>query len=102
MSVVHRTSGHLPPPVVDLPSEVEVVTRLAAAVMPDVGIAWAGFRRDNDPTRDEIERVIRGFEDLHEGVQETGGFVRTKPPHDPHQFTTPSASAERTQGERKE
>src|SRR3546814_14648227 len=90
MSVVHRTSGHLPPPAVDLPSEVEVVTRLAAAVMPDVGIDWDGFRRDNDRTRDVIERVIPGFEDFTERVREPGGFVLTKPPRDLRPFAPPS------------
>src|SRR3546814_4587028 len=90
MSVVHRTSGHLPPPAVDLPSEVEVVTRLAAAVMPDVGLDWDGFRRDNDRTRDVIERVIPGFEDFHARVRDTRGFVLPNPPRDTPPSATPS------------
>src|SRR3546814_14039041 len=93
MSLVHRPSGHLPPPAVDLPSEVEVVTRLAAAVMPDVGIDWDGFRRDNDRTRDVIERVIPGFEDFNERVREPGGFVLPNPPRDTRSFATPSGRA---------
>src|SRR3546814_14104907 len=74
MSVVHRTSGHLPPPAVDLPSEVEVVTRLAAAVMPDGGLAWDGFRRDHARTRGMLERAIPCFYDCNDGLREPGGW----------------------------
>src|SRR3546814_5261431 len=56
MSVVHRTSGPLPPPAVDLPTAVEVVTRLAAAGLPASSNSWDGFRGDNDPPRDGTER----------------------------------------------
>src|SRR3546814_12842458 len=61
--------------------------------MPDVGIDWDGFRRDNDRTRDVIERVIPGFEDFNERVREPGGFVLPNPPRDTRSFATPSGRA---------
>src|SRR3546814_11460270 len=61
--------------------------------MPAVGIDWDGFRRDNDRTRDVIERVIPGFEDFNERVREPGGFVLLNPPRDTRSFATPSGRA---------
>jgi molybdopterin-dependent oxidoreductase alpha subunit len=93
MSVVHRSEGHLEPAAPDLPSEVQIVARLGAALLPDAGIDWDGLAADHDRIRDRIEAVIPGFEQYNERVRDGGGFVLPHPPRDERSFPTASGKA---------
>ncbi|MCZ6464977.1 MAG: FdhF/YdeP family oxidoreductase [Proteobacteria bacterium] len=76
MSVVHRSTGHLPPASEHLKSEPAIVAGLARAVLGESSrIPWEGFAKDYDRIRDRIARVIPGFDDMNERVRRDGGFV---------------------------
>ena len=94
MGAVHGSSGNLPPPAPDLPSEVEVVCRIAEALLPDGGgIDWPTFRQDYDVVRDRIEDVVPGFHRFNERLDDPGGFLLPNPPRDSRSFATPSGRA---------
>src|SRR5690606_14949750 len=58
MGVVHRSRGHLDPPV-DLPGEPDIVAQLAARTLdPEGGVPWIELAEDMDRVRDRIERVV--------------------------------------------
>ncbi len=80
MSSVHRTHGKLAPASKHLLSEVSIITRLARRTLGDSpAIPWAEFEADNDAIRDRIARVVPGFEDFNERIQEPGGFTLPNP-----------------------
>jgi molybdopterin-dependent oxidoreductase alpha subunit len=93
MSIVHASEGKLEPAAADLPSEVQLVTRLGAALLPDAGIDWAALGADNDRVRDHIEAVVPGFDRFNERVRQPGGFVLPHPPRDSRSFATPTGRA---------
>jgi molybdopterin-dependent oxidoreductase alpha subunit len=93
MSIVHASAGRVEPAAADLPSEVQLVTRLGAALLPDAGIDWAGLGADNDAVRDRIEAVVPGFERYNERAREPGGFVLPHPPRDTRTFATATGKA---------
>jgi molybdopterin-dependent oxidoreductase alpha subunit len=75
MGVVQMSRGVLAPASPDLLSEVEIVARLAEAVFGDRHpVLWRWIAEDYDRIRDLIERVIPGFENYNDRVNEPGGF----------------------------
>jgi len=94
MGAVHASTGTLAPPAADLPSEVEVVCRIAEALLPDGGgIDWPAYRLDYDLIRDGIEDVVPGFHRFNERLDDPGGFLLPNPPRDSRSFATPSGRA---------
>lgn len=74
MSMVHLSAGMNPPAAATLLSEPAIIARLAMATLPDSGIDWAGLVADYDRIREEISRVVEGFEDFNRRVRVPGGF----------------------------
>lgn len=76
MSVVHASSGALPPASDQLRGEPAIVAGLARAVLGSRStVPWERLAADYDAIRDHIARVIPGFEDMNRRVREPGGFV---------------------------
>lgn len=75
MGVVQKSQGNLPPVSDELLSEVEIVCRLAMATVGKVGnIDWGKYTRHYDYIRDDIAKVIPGFEQYNVRVRQPGGF----------------------------
>ena len=75
MSMVHRSTGRNEPASPWLLSEPEIVARLAEATLPDSRVRWRWLVQDHDRIRDEIARVVPGFEDFKARVRAPGGFL---------------------------
>ncbi|WP_298890135.1 FdhF/YdeP family oxidoreductase [uncultured Serinicoccus sp.] len=76
MSAVHASHGPLPPASPHLLSEVAVVCRLARSIERVAAVAdWQAFEDDYSSIRDAVSRVIPGFEDYEEKINDPGGFV---------------------------
>lgn len=102
MSMVHASSGHLPPPAPDLLSEIAIVCRLARAVFHDEqGRArpgspqadWQAMEDDYRVIRRHIEAVVPGFVDYERRIDAPGGFRLPHGPHDVRTFETTSTKA---------
>ena len=93
MSVVHTSRGSLPPASPQLLSEVDIVCRLARAVLPSDHIAWEAMAADYDVIRAHIESVVPGFGDFNARVRRPGGFTLPHPPRDERRFTTKTGKA---------
>jgi molybdopterin-dependent oxidoreductase alpha subunit len=93
MSVVHTSRGSLPPASPDLLSEVDIVCRLARAVLPADHVPWEAMARDYDVIRSHIESVVPGFQDFNDRVRRPGGFTLPHPPRDERRFTTATGRA---------
>jgi len=75
MGIVHQSKGNLKPVSEKLLSEPEIVCRLAEASLGKKSkIAWSRMLEDYDNIRNEIEKVIPGFENYNERVREQSGF----------------------------
>jgi molybdopterin-dependent oxidoreductase alpha subunit len=99
MGVVHASRGNLAPGSEHLRSEVAIVAGLARATLDGSGSAglvdWAAWTADYDRIREEVERVIPGFEDYNRRLRE-GGFLLPHAVRDHCRFDTPSGKAEFT------
>ena len=92
MSMVHATRGRLAPGSNDQRSEVAILCGVGHALFgEDVG--WTAMRNDYRVIRGHIERVVEGFENFESRVEEPGGFVLPRPPHDSRTFTTATGKA---------
>jgi molybdopterin-dependent oxidoreductase alpha subunit len=98
MSMVHASRGRLAPGSEQLRSEVAIVTGLGEALFGD-DIGWGAMRKDYALIRRHIERVVPGFEDFEARVNEPGGFMLPRGPHDSRTFNTPSGKARFTLNE---
>jgi molybdopterin-dependent oxidoreductase alpha subunit len=75
MSMVHASTGRLPPPSDQVRSEPAIVAGLAKAVLAGrYGIDWDGMVADYDRIRDGIEGVLPDFERFNQRIREPGGF----------------------------
>ena len=75
MGVVQMSKGVLPPASADLRSEPWIVARLAKRTLGARStVDWDTMSNDYDRIRASIERVIHGFENYNERVQQPGGF----------------------------
>ncbi len=73
--VVQMSKGILKPVSDDLLSEPVIVCRLAKATLGNRSVVdWNRYEKNYDNIRDDIERVIKGFDSYNEQVRKKGGF----------------------------
>ncbi len=73
--VVQMSKGILKPVSDDLLSEPVIVCRLAKATLHNRSVVeWDKYEKDYDHIRDDIEKVISGFDNYNEQVRKKGGF----------------------------
>jgi len=83
MGVIQSSQGMLDPISNDMLSEVEIVCRLAKATLGDRTVVnWDKFAADYDNIRDDIEKVIPGFNSYNERVRLPGGFYIPNAPRE--------------------
>jgi molybdopterin-dependent oxidoreductase alpha subunit len=74
MGIVHSSKGSLRPVSDQLLSEVAIVCKLAKATLADTSIDWDKYLSHYDHIRDDIEKVINGFDNYNERVRNDAGF----------------------------
>jgi molybdopterin-dependent oxidoreductase alpha subunit len=74
MGVVQSSQGVLTPVSDHLLSEPAIVCRLAKATLKNTTGKWDNYLNNYDAIRDDIERVIPGFDGYNLRVREPGGF----------------------------
>ncbi|HEX3781903.1 MAG TPA: FdhF/YdeP family oxidoreductase [Pseudonocardiaceae bacterium] len=100
MSVVHSSRGRLAPAGDRLMSEVDIICRLARAVLgPHHPVPWESFTGDYDLIRERIARVVPGCADYNAKVRQPDGFVLPHPPRDAREFPTSTGKANFTVNE---
>ncbi len=93
MGVVQKSRGMLAPASKHLLSEVEIIARLAEAVRGTASpVLWRWLAEDYDRIRSLIERVVPGFEDFADRVEDDGGFYLPNPAKD-RVWDTPDSKA---------
>ncbi|MBL4746686.1 MAG: FdhF/YdeP family oxidoreductase [Flavobacteriaceae bacterium] len=93
MGIVSATKGVLDPCSDDLRSEVSIVCQLAKASLKDCfSINWDGYRNDYGLIRDDIQTLIKGFENYNEQLKKPSGFYLPNGARIRH-FNTPSKKA---------
>jgi molybdopterin-dependent oxidoreductase alpha subunit len=94
MSMVHASTGRLPPPSPHVRSEPAIIAGIAKAVLGDrYGIDWDGMIANYDRIRDAIEGVLPAFAGYNNRIREPGGFRLPLPPTE-RRWVTPSGRAE--------
>ncbi|HJT74911.1 MAG TPA: FdhF/YdeP family oxidoreductase [Chitinophaga sp.] len=75
MGVVQMSKGNLPPISADLLSEPVIVCRLAQATLGDRSrVNWKHYTQHYDYIREDLEKVIPGFNNYNTRVRRPGGF----------------------------
>ena len=74
MSMVHRSRGPNPPASPWLRSETSIVAGIAQAILGSQHVNWLELAGDYGLIRDEISKVLIGFEDFNERIKQKGGF----------------------------
>jgi anaerobic selenocysteine-containing dehydrogenase len=74
---------------------VQIVARLARAALATSRVDWEGLAADYDRIRDDIAKVVPGFDDYNRRVREPGGFLLPNGPRE-RRFGTPSGKAKFT------
>ncbi len=74
MCQVHLSFGRNPPASPQLRSEVAIVAGVAEATLGPRPVDWAWLAADYARIREEIAKVVDGFEDFNERVAVPGGF----------------------------
>ncbi|MCW3109075.1 MAG: hypothetical protein JWQ09_3581, partial [Segetibacter sp.] len=75
MGVVQMSKGILKPVSDDLLSEPVIVCRMAKATLGSRSVIdWDKYAKNYDHIRDDIEKVINGFDNYNERVRNKGGF----------------------------
>ncbi len=75
MGIIQMSKGILKPVSDDLLSEPVIVCRLAKATLANRSVInWDQFEKNYDFIRDDIEKVINGFDQYNERVRHKGGF----------------------------
>lgn len=81
--VVQSSKGVLEPVSKHLLSEVQIVCRLAKATLGEKSkVDWDKFEKNYDTIRDDIEKVVKGFDDYNKRVRVKGGFYLPNKPRD--------------------
>ena len=93
MGIVHASHGNLPPASTSLRSEPSIVVGLARATL---GLNWDHYAANYDTIRDDISKVIKGFEKYNERVRRPGGFALYHAVRDERIFATPTKKAQFT------
>ncbi|QDE84029.1 FdhF/YdeP family oxidoreductase [Myxococcus xanthus] len=93
MGVVSSSRGSVAPASEHLLSEPVIVARLATVVLGERSrVPWLTLVEDYDRIREQISRVIPGFDDFNRRVREPGGFALPNGPRE-GRFTTKSGKA---------
>ena len=75
MGVVQPSKGNLHPVSDDLKSEPAIICELAEALLgKESHVPWRDYLRHYDHIRNDIEKVIPGFDNYNERVRHPGGF----------------------------
>jgi molybdopterin-dependent oxidoreductase alpha subunit len=81
MGVIQMSKGILDPMSDNLLSENQIVCRLAKVTLGDRTVVdWDKYAKSYDAVRDDIEKVIPGFDDYNKRVREPGGFYLPNAP----------------------
>ncbi|OKS85941.1 FdhF/YdeP family oxidoreductase [Mucilaginibacter polytrichastri] len=81
MGVVQQSKGMLKPVSDDLMSESYIVCYLAKAVLGSRSVVnWDRYMESYDNIRDDIEKVIPGFEEYNKQIRRPGGFYLPNAP----------------------
>ncbi len=91
--VVQSSKGVLNPVSTDLLSEIVILCRLAKATLGTKSkVNWNKFETDYDTVRDDIQKVVKGFDNYNERVRIKGGFYLPNGPRI-QKFDTESGKA---------
>ncbi|GAA1853367.1 FdhF/YdeP family oxidoreductase [Microbacterium koreense] len=98
MGAVHASRGRLAPPAHDLPSEVAIVSRIAALVFDQEranapSADWAALADDYSGIRASIARVVPGFDDYERRIDKGRTLVLPNGPRDARHFATSDGRA---------
>ena len=93
MGVVQTSFGKITPASDSLQSEVAIVANLARRVLPDSNVDWLALCADYSRIREHISRVIPGFEDFNQRLEQLGEFVLPNAVRDLRQFNTHNSKA---------
>ncbi len=93
MSMVHASTGRLPPAAEALRSECAIVAGIASATLPQSRVPWMDLIADYDRIRDAIASVYPDFSDYNRRVRVPGGFRLPLPPTE-RIWPTPSGRAQ--------
>lgn len=93
MGVIQTSYGKIPPASDLLKSEVSIVAELANATLPDSDIPWLTLRQDYRLVRDHIARVIPGFENFNQRIEQEGEFQLPNGVRDARKFNTATGKA---------
>jgi molybdopterin-dependent oxidoreductase alpha subunit len=92
MSMVHASRGRLEPGSTELRSEIAIITGLGHVLFGD-DIGWREMGGDYRKIRKHIEHVVPGFHSYEERVNQPGGFMLPRGPHDSRTFPTATGKA---------
>jgi len=92
MGVVHKSKGVLPPFNNVVRSEVAIICGIADQLFKDKKIKWLSYVQNYDLIRDDIAKVIPGFEDYNAKVRKPEGFYLPNGARD-QAFTTDNGKA---------
>jgi len=99
MGVIQSSQGHNKPVSNDLLSETQIVCGIAkASLEPKWQTIFSKYTENYDEIRNDIEKVIPGFDNFNERVRKPSGFYLPNGPRD-REFTTTSGMAEFTVNE---
>lgn len=93
MGVIQTSHGKIPPASNQLKSEVSIVAELAHKTLPNSRIDWLALCGDYRLIREHISRVIPGFEDFNQRIDNLGEFVLPNPVRDERRFNTSTQKA---------
>jgi molybdopterin-dependent oxidoreductase alpha subunit len=93
MGVVQTSHGKIPPASNLLKSEVAIVADLATLTLPKSDINWQQMKEDYRLVRDGIAKVIPGFENFNQRIEEFGEFELPNAVRDDRKFATPTGKA---------
>jgi anaerobic selenocysteine-containing dehydrogenase len=83
MGVVQESKGVLKPISDQFLSETQIVCRLAKATIGNrTKVDWDKYASNYDHIRDDVEKVIPGFDDYNKRIREPGGFYLPNTPRE--------------------
>ncbi|MFT6260825.1 MAG: molybdopterin-dependent oxidoreductase alpha subunit [Crocinitomicaceae bacterium] len=74
MSMVHSSQGAKPPASPELLSETAIVAGIAQATLGSKDVNWPDLAADYGLIRDEMSKVLVGFDNFNERIKQKGGF----------------------------
>jgi molybdopterin-dependent oxidoreductase alpha subunit len=74
MSMVHSSQGAKPPAYPSLRSETAIVAGMAYATLGDKDVNWLALAADYSLIREEMSKVLVGFDNFNERIKQKGGF----------------------------